>query len=358
MKSKKLLSCILAMAMVLSLIVPMTVSVSASGAPTLDPDTGGWNLNHFIRYSSNGAIAESGDPVGVKIYLAETEREFFNPNGDTALSLYLPSNVTFNDIGFVEIKFNFPEGTNFEDMNNIVVATQQSLVSWEEHFIHAVPAEREASCNPNGNTGPRAVQNVVCGDNCAFDFSSGALTPTVRIPVRPHDLTEPIVSTNEYFQIIVIADWPASVGETPTAGNAKAQLLNRSGQPIRLELPCPTCGESDANCDCPCAECNSAKGQCRCCRSCGKFPCACPCPVCGGTPGVCGCDVKGDVNGDGLVNVSDALEILKHLAGITILTGETLERALFIEGETELSITHALEILKHIAGIRPNAIDG
>jgi hypothetical protein len=58
----------------------------------------------------------------------------------------------------------------------------------------------------------------------------------------------------------------------------------------------------------------------------------------------------GDVDGDGEITVMDALEILKHLAGISTLTGQGLAAAL-ITGESQPTVADALEILKKIAGI-------
>jgi predicted component of type VI protein secretion system len=60
----------------------------------------------------------------------------------------------------------------------------------------------------------------------------------------------------------------------------------------------------------------------------------------------------GDVDMDGDITIADALEILKHLAGISTLTGTPLAAALIIDPTAaEPSIADALEILKHLAGI-------
>jgi hypothetical protein len=62
--------------------------------------------------------------------------------------------------------------------------------------------------------------------------------------------------------------------------------------------------------------------------------------------------IMGDVNGDGEIDIADALEILKHLAGISTLTGDALAAALITDPTaTEPTIADALEILKYLAGI-------
>jgi hypothetical protein len=58
----------------------------------------------------------------------------------------------------------------------------------------------------------------------------------------------------------------------------------------------------------------------------------------------------GNVTGSGTIDVMDALEILKHLAGITTLTGSEFNAAL-VTGGNEPTIQDVLEILKYIAGI-------
>jgi hypothetical protein len=64
-------------------------------------------------------------------------------------------------------------------------------------------------------------------------------------------------------------------------------------------------------------------------------------------------------NGD-KVSITDALEVLKHLAGISTLSGDSLEAALITQSSRQnrkVSIGDVLEILKHLAGIKPNLID-
>jgi hypothetical protein len=67
----------------------------------------------------------------------------------------------------------------------------------------------------------------------------------------------------------------------------------------------------------------------------------------------------GDVNGDGVVNITDVLEILLYLAGLESVIEDCPEayKAACLVGETP-GITDALEILLHLAGLLPNKIDG
>jgi hypothetical protein len=53
--------------------------------------------------------------------------------------------------------------------------------------------------------------------------------------------------------------------------------------------------------------------------------------------------IPGDVNGDGVVDIQDALEILKYLAGLESVV------------DFEADINDALEILKYLAGL-PNIL--
>jgi len=58
---------------------------------------------------------------------------------------------------------------------------------------------------------------------------------------------------------------------------------------------------------------------------------------------------NGDVNGDGVININDALEILKFLAGVASVVTEQPGAA------NAPTINDALEILKRLAGL-PNDI--
>jgi hypothetical protein len=89
----------------------------------------------------------------------------------------------------------------------------------------------------------------------------------------------------------------------------------------------------------------------------------CSCGVCD----ICRPYVTGDVNGDKRIDITDALEILKYLAGLpsAITDGNvniTAENALnaariITPGQGVPAIGDVLEILKHLAGL-PNKIDG
>lgn len=61
-------------------------------------------------------------------------------------------------------------------------------------------------------------------------------------------------------------------------------------------------------------------------------------------------DAKGDVSGDGTVNATDALMVLKHSVRIFELTGEELERA-DVNKDGSVNSTDALAILKIAVGI-------
>jgi hypothetical protein len=72
--------------------------------------------------------------------------------------------------------------------------------------------------------------------------------------------------------------------------------------------------------------------------------------VCGYVPSV----RRGHVTGGDKIGINDALEVLKHLAGITTLTGNAFEAALITpqsQSSRKISIGDVLEILKHLAGI-------
>jgi hypothetical protein len=62
----------------------------------------------------------------------------------------------------------------------------------------------------------------------------------------------------------------------------------------------------------------------------------------------------GHVTGGDKITITDALEVLKHLAGISTLTGNSFEAALITpqsQSARRISIGDVLEILKHLAGI-------
>jgi uncharacterized repeat protein (TIGR02543 family) len=67
--------------------------------------------------------------------------------------------------------------------------------------------------------------------------------------------------------------------------------------------------------------------------------------------------IPGRILGEDTVSINDALEVLKHLAGISTLTGDALNAARIITpGIGAPTINDVLEILKHLAGL-PSKLD-
>lgn len=60
---------------------------------------------------------------------------------------------------------------------------------------------------------------------------------------------------------------------------------------------------------------------------------------------------KGDVNGNGTIEMTDYSMILKHVKGIKTLTGEQLERA-DVNGNGSIEMTDYSMVLKHVKGIK------
>ena len=60
---------------------------------------------------------------------------------------------------------------------------------------------------------------------------------------------------------------------------------------------------------------------------------------------------KGDVNGNGTIEMTDYSMILKHVKGIKTLTGEQLERA-DVNGNGTIEMTDYSMVLKHVKGIK------
>ena len=88
-----------------------------------------------------------------------------------------------------------------------------------------------------------------------------------------------------------------------------AYLYSRSGESGDIDPPiyggCPLCGSRycDGSCEVVvryCRECHQPVSECRCCRSCGRYPCECPppwtCPKCGSR--YCDGDCKQTPGGD------------------------------------------------------------
>jgi hypothetical protein len=68
--------------------------------------------------------------------------------------------------------------------------------------------------------------------------------------------------------------------------------------------------------------------------------------------------LNGDVDGNGIVTINDALEILKYLAKLpSSLDAPDSKQAACIVSESAPTINDALEVLKKLAKL-PNKIDG
>jgi hypothetical protein len=69
-------------------------------------------------------------------------------------------------------------------------------------------------------------------------------------------------------------------------------------------------------------------------------------------------ELLGDVNGDGTVDINDAVEILKYVVGLdsVIAEGNIAWKNALIVSETEPGIEDALEILKYMVGLE-NALE-
>ncbi|MBQ1432392.1 MAG: dockerin type I repeat-containing protein [Ruminococcus sp.] len=61
--------------------------------------------------------------------------------------------------------------------------------------------------------------------------------------------------------------------------------------------------------------------------------------------------MKGDVNGDKAVNVTDIALAASHIKGIKALTGDGLEAA-DVNGDDKLDVTDIAMIAAHIKGIK------
>jgi hypothetical protein len=141
-------------------------------------------------------------------------------------------------------------------------------------------------------------------------------------------------------------------------------ILNNNGINTHGKGLCGACDYCDggeeiigccANGDCE--RCNTSHGTyCECsvcrpvelCRTCSREIAKCVCIL---KDGVIVVPFRpGDVTGTGTIDVMDALEVLKHLAGIVTLSGDALNAALISGGEI-ITVLDALEILKRIAGI-------
>ena len=60
--------------------------------------------------------------------------------------------------------------------------------------------------------------------------------------------------------------------------------------------------------------------------------------------------VIGDVDGDGFVNVNDALEILKIVVGLIELD-DNAKKAADVNGDNVINVNDALDVLKKVVGL-------
>ena len=58
----------------------------------------------------------------------------------------------------------------------------------------------------------------------------------------------------------------------------------------------------------------------------------------------------GDVNGDGYINVSDAIRVLRHIVGLTEIEQEQYAAA-DVTGSGTITVTDAIRILRYIVGL-------
>jgi hypothetical protein len=147
------------------------------------------------------------------------------------------------------------------------------------------------------------------------------------------------------------------------------------------ECGCESCYALDGRCESDnCRSCNPycdgdcGEFPCICCEECDAYPCACifscdcgSCAECDPPcPENCQCEncvvisaiLRGDANGDGIVDISDALEILKYLAELNNLIENNPENysAADVDEDGEITIQDALEILKYLAEL-PNLVE-
>ena len=59
---------------------------------------------------------------------------------------------------------------------------------------------------------------------------------------------------------------------------------------------------------------------------------------------------KGDLNGDGEVDIADAIMIMKHDVGLTVI-GDALKVAADVNNDGEIDIADAILIMKYDAGL-------
>jgi hypothetical protein len=310
MKLRKLLSCAIALAMVLSL----TVSTGAlhSGefpdfpAPVYDAYSGGWIVESFATAATDADGYTGSDGGRVQFFPADALAEHPIPDGGWDTLLLLPEGIGFLDVTGVRVEFFFDwDDTSWagdqSDPDNdpwnghsISVITQNDLASWEQHNFDVAQFRNNPAVN---------VEIVTMFDGGTWQMFAN------------------------YLKVLVYS-W----GDTP--GYAVGNLLDSNGNVIRLL--CPDCGED--YCVCPCGDC----GECEDCLY----------------ELILEDGGLGDVNLSGGIDIGDALEILKYLAGLESMIDEYYESEenADVNGDGAITIDDALEILKYLAGL-PSAID-
>jgi len=246
MKFKKALSCVVAAAMIISVVVAMSATVGASGfrTPTYDSKNFGWFVNDF-RYGTY-----DNDEITNKVEIIEFYTEF-SPNEEINMTVRMPEGVDYADVRFVRVELEVPATLDTDNMNNIAVIFQNTMNSWQHHSVHPNAAEMEAC---------RDQAARVCSNGCKFELVGGKFVADI-----PIDLTQrlnaqgvPTPLDNDYLIVIVTADW--GDGDV-TPGRAKMSLLTAGKEVIKLTRHCVS--PCNGDCKCPCNICN-------------KFPCDCP----------------------------------------------------------------------------------
>ncbi|MCL1867106.1 MAG: hypothetical protein FWF82_06830, partial [Oscillospiraceae bacterium] len=205
---KKVLAMILAVAMTVSLITTVQASFyilkSPYRPPTVNSETGGWDVNDFRReggFSNDVGISMFGEPVD---YVPVP-----------SLNVSLPVGADFAKIKYLRAEFNFPNGTDLDELETMAIVLNSNIYGWQQHSVHT---SKTANCNPDAR--------VVCGNDCKYD-TSGA-KPTVTVPV---DLEDNGYDTCKFLKIAVICDWDSG-NETP--GFVNITLLDSDGKVIPL----------------------------------------------------------------------------------------------------------------------------
>jgi hypothetical protein len=146
-----------------------------------------------------------------------------------------------------------------------------------------------------------------------------------------------------------------------TGGKLNAYQALREMEKI-IDERCPVCDTRIVEgCECFCKICWGLRENCEPCANkvnCGTLRCD-----------LCKEFAKGDVNGDGKIDIMDALEILKYLSKLECNT-IGMDKIVYCMGSWQAALIHpdsirdgiptivdALEILKHLAVISPNFVD-